>query len=285
MRKINSTKVRPTVILAMSLIALLSPARAEEALPPMRLVDAHTAGVIPKGNLCVESRLYEGYGNGTGLLVDITVGITDRISLGLGYGAEGLLGRTRDPQYDPYPGCLIKFRLLDENYFLPGIAVGFDYQGFGGIADRGLFGYTGYIYKSQGFFAAFSKSYLLFKTIAFGFHGDVNWSLEEADNAGWPDLWAGFDIGVSRSFSFVAEYDFALNTKDPHGGVHAYGRPQDGYLNAGFRWNLTPNFAFEVDARDIFQNRKYLADPNDAHSERKLGWSRELKIVYQSAIR
>jgi hypothetical protein len=277
------TKVMGSITMCMVMVSLNL--CAEDAAPPIRLVDGQTAGVIPKGNVSVESRLYEGLGNGTGFLFGIAVGITDRFTLGLGYGAEGLLGRNPDPQYDPYPGCLVKYRLLDENYFLPALAVGFDYQGFGGVADRGLFGYTGYIYKSQGFFAAVSKSYLFFKTIAFGFHGDVNWSLEEADNTGWPDVWGGVDIGISKSFSFIAEYDFGLNTKDPYRGAHPYGRPQDGYLNAGFRWNITPNFAFEVDARDIFENRKYLIDPNDPHSEQKLGWSRELKIVYQAPIR
>jgi hypothetical protein len=260
-------------------------ASAEETMPLIRLVDMHTAGVIPKGYLAVESRLYEGLGQGTGFLFSVAVGITDRFSLGLGYGAEGLLGRNRDPQFNPFPGCMVKYRLLDESFVLPGMSIGFDYQGFGGIADQGLFGYRGYIYKSQGFFAALSKSYLLFKTLEFGFHGDVNWSLEEAEKVGWPDLWVGFDLGISRSFSFAVEYDFGLNTKDPYGGVHAYALPQDGYLNAGLRWNFTSNFAIEFDARDILENRMYLTNPYDPHSERKLGWSRELKVVYMAPIR
>ncbi|MGA2508451.1 MAG: hypothetical protein ABSF80_13360, partial [Chitinispirillaceae bacterium] len=37
-------------------------ASAEETMPLIRLVDMHTAGVIPKGYLAVESRLYEGLG-------------------------------------------------------------------------------------------------------------------------------------------------------------------------------------------------------------------------------
>jgi hypothetical protein len=261
---------------------------AGEAMPPIRLVDAHTAGVIPKGYFAIESRLYDGSvpgQNTTGFLVTISVGVTDRFSLGLGYGAEGIIGRSDHPRFNPFPGCLVKYRLLEENYFLPAVAIGFDYQGFGGIADNHYYGYTGYIYKSQGFFAACSKSYLLFKTIAFGFHGDINWSLEEIGKVKWPDAWAGFDLGLSQSFSFVIEYDFGLNTRDPYRGENAYALPQDGYLNAGFRWNLTPNFAVELDARDMLENRRYLTDPDDVHSERRLGWSREIKIVYMAPIR
>jgi hypothetical protein len=261
---------------------------AAEAMPLIRLVDMHTAGVIPKGFLAVESRIYEG--SNTGFLVSVAVGITDRFSLGLGYGAEGIIGRSRDPHFDPFPGCMVKYRLLDENFLLPGIAIGFDYQGFGGIAraDRNgynPYGYSGYIYKSQGIFVSFSKSYLLLKTLEFGFHGGINWSLEEIGRVKWPDAWAGFDVGLSRSFSFTAEYDFGLNTRDPYKGDNPYGRPQDGYLNAGIRWNFTQNFAVELDVRDILENRSYLTNQNDVHSERKLGWSRELKIVYMAPIR
>ena len=260
---------------------------AEEAMPLIRLIDGHTAGVIPKGHLDIESRLYEG--GTTGFLVSVAVGITDRISMGLGYGAEGIIGRGWDPQCNPFPGCLVKYRIFDENFLLPGIAVGFDYQGYGGITRHGSgnnpWGYTGYIYKSEGLFIAASKSYLLMKTIEFGFHGDVNWSLEEIGRVKWPDAWAGFDLGLSRSFSCVIEYDFGLNTRDPHRGNDAYARPWEGYLNAGVRWNFTQNFAVELDVRDALENRKYLAVPGDTQSERILGWSRELKIVYMAPIR
>jgi hypothetical protein len=255
----------------------------EEVMPLIRLVDAHTAGVIPKGFFAVENRVYEG--SATGFLVSVGVGITDRFSMGLGYGAEGLIGRSSDPQFNPFPGCMVKYRLCDESFVLPGVAVGFDYQGYGGIAHANPYGYTGYIYKSEGVFAAISKSYLLLKTIEIGFHGDVNWSLEEIGSVKWPDAWAGFDLGLSRSFSLTVEYDFGLTTQDPHGGRDAYARPWEGYLNAGVRWNFTQNFAVEFDARDILENRKYLAYPNDPRSERTLGWSRELKIVYMAPIR
>ena len=289
MRKVNRVRrkavagYRPPQWFSLMVFIMAAGTFAGTEMPPMRLVDAHTAGVVPKGNVVVETRIYEG--SGTGLLVDAAVGITSRFCFGLGYGAEGIVGRSRDPQYNPFPGCMVKYRLLEENYFFPGIALGFDYQGFGGIADYGLFGYTGYIYKSEGFFAAFSKSYLLFRKIALGFHGDINLSLEEIDRVGWPDLCAGFDVGISENFSFVAEYDFGLNTRDPYRGNRAYAWPHDAYLHAGLRWNFTPSFALEFDARDIFENRTFLTGPADRPLERNVGWSREIKVVYCFPIR
>jgi hypothetical protein len=275
-------------VLLMLAFLFLYRAFAGETMPLIRLVDAHTAGVIPKGYFGIESRIYEGAS--TGFLVSVEAGITDRFSMGLGYGAEGIIGRGWDPKFNPFPGCMVKYRLLDENFILPGVAIGFDYQGYGGITSNGAhgynpWGYTGYIYKSEGIFVAASKSYLLLKTIEFGFHGGVNWSLEEIWRVKWPDAEAGFDMGLSRAFSFAVEYDFGLNTRDPHRGSDAYAKPWEGYLNAGVRWNLTQNFALELDARDILENRKYLANPDDPHSERILGWSRELKIAYMAPIR
>ena len=148
---------------------------AEKPVPPIRLVDMHTAGVVDKGDYQFEGRVFEN--DGTVILMSIAAGVTDRFCFGLGYGAEGVVGRSRDVHYNPYPGCLIKFRLVEESYTLPGIAIGFDNQGFGGIADQGRFGYRGYIYKSQGFFAAFSKSYLFMRFLELGPHGDVSFSL------------------------------------------------------------------------------------------------------------
>lgn len=287
-RRLKGRAVRTTGKGLAFILVLFCGTFAEEAMPLIRLIDAHTAGVIPKGYLAIESRIYEG--SSTGFLLGASVGITDRISMGLGYGAEGILGRGWDPQCNPFPGCMVKYRIIDESFLLPGMAVGFDYQGYGGITRRNNgdnpWGYTGYIYKSEGIFVAASKSYLLMKTIEFGFHADVNWSLEEIGRVKWPDAWAGFDVGISRSVSFMAEYDFGLNTRDPHRGSDApYAKPWDGYLNAGVRWNFTQNFAVELDARDVLENRKYLADFNDPNSERVLGWSREIKIVYMAPIR
>ncbi|MBN2188880.1 MAG: hypothetical protein JW699_05460 [Chitinispirillaceae bacterium] len=284
----NTAVVRLCTIAFVSLFC--GAASAEEAMPLIRLVDAHTAGVIPKGYFAIESRLYEG--RTTGFMAGVSVGITDRFSMGLGYGAEGIVGRGWDPEFNPFPGCMIKYRFCDETFLLPGMAAGFDYQGYGGIAGEdhnpwgsyNPWGYTGYIYKSEGFFVAASKSYLLLKTIEFGFHGSLNWSLEEVWNVKWPNAGVGFDLGLSRAFSFAVEYDFGLNARDPHRGDDPYAQPWGGYLHAGARWNLTQNFAVELDVRDILEHRKYLEDFNDQQPN-VLGWSREIKVVYMSPIR
>jgi hypothetical protein len=260
---------------------------AERPVPPIRLVDMHTAGVVEKGSFVFESRIYENAG--TGFLLSIAAGITDRFCFGLGYGAEGIVGRSEDVHFNPYPGCLVKYRLLEENYVLPGIALGFDYQGFGGIGDEGRFGYYGYMYKSEGFFAAVSKSYLFLRVLDIGLHGDVNFSFEEIDRVKWPNLGIGTDLGVSDKFSFVAEYDFGLSTRDPFDSASvrddAYTLPYEGYLNVGLRIHFTPEFSLEFDARDLLQNRTYLINRGNGPVETRVGWSRELKVTFIAPIR
>jgi hypothetical protein len=265
-----------TVTLCGGFYAQLS---ARQPVPPIRLVDMHTAGVVPKGDFLFETRMYE---NGrTGFLFSIAAGITDRFCFGLGYGAEGIIGRSNAVRYNPFPECLVKFRVIEENYVLPGIAAGFDYQGFGGISDFDRFGYYGYTYKSQGFFIAVSKSYLFARFLDIGFHGDVNFSLEEIARVKWPNLGVGIDMGVSDKFSFVAEYDFGLNTRDPYGSNDSYTVPLEGYLNAGLRIHFTPEFSLEIDARDILQKRTFF---DSLGIERRVGWSREIKVTFISPI-
>jgi len=270
--------VSTTVLISCVLVAAAG--AFGEVTGPIRLVDAHTAGTLPRGSYQLESRLYpSGSGeNGAGMLVGITIGLWDRFNLGLAYGGEGIVGRGKNAEFNPVPGCLVKYRIFDENFLLPGIAIGFDYQGYGGIAHEGSFGYSGYLYKSQGFFAAFSKSYLFLKTVQLGLHGGVGLSVEEWDRVNWPDLVTGLDIGFSSVVSLVAEYDWGFNTRDrtPTDRNPPYARPQDGYFHAGFRLTLSPGLAVELDARDITENRR--------NEVRRVGWSREIKVVYTSKI-
>ncbi|MCU0610001.1 MAG: hypothetical protein MUF22_09585, partial [Chitinispirillaceae bacterium] len=195
-------------------------------------------------------------------------------------GGDGFIGRSTGISLNHYPGFLAKFRFVDENFFLPAMSLGFDYQGYGGIATEEQFGYTGYIYKSEGFFFVVSKSYLLFRKIELGFHWDIHMSTEEWSENKALNMITGADLGISDHVSFLFEYNLGLNTKDPYGGANSAVRPLDGYLHAGLRWNFNPNFIVEFNGRDLLENRKRgTVDPGQ-----KVGWSRELKLIYRSDI-
>lgn len=246
-----------------------------EMIQPRKLVDTHTAGILSRGQFDFEARIYPP-GDTTlasGLILGIDVGITNRLTIGLSYGGEGIVGRGSEVEPHPMPGWLVKYRLFEETTLFPGVAFGYDHQGHGGISDTSRFNYKGNIFKSAGFFIATSKNFLINSIVQCGIHGMINYSLEEARTVNWPNCIAGIDIGINEELSMVFEYDFGFNIKD--GNQKYYAQPGEGYFNAGLRWAFSPSFYIEFDARDIFEHRKDKQNTT-------LGWGREIKLVHFS---
>ena len=259
-----------------AIIVLVSLLFADEMLQPRRLVDAHTAGVLPKASYDFDSRIFSAGDPqlGAGIVMGIAVGVTNRLNIGISYGGEGIVGRGKNAKFNPLPGWLIKYRIFEENYFWPGFALGYDHQGYGGLADTNQFDYRGYIYKSPGFFLAISKNYLLLQKVQFGLHAMVNYSMEDYKEVHWPNVFAGIDLALNEELAVVCEYDFGLNIKDLRADEHAvYGQLDEGFLNAGLRWAFSPNFFIEFDAKDVLENRK-------RKNGSTFGWGREIRFVY-----
>ena len=258
---------------------------------PSRLVNMPTAGVLPKASFAVDFRIYAPPppdGHSSGLLSGVSVGLTNRLNIGLAYGGEGILGYLDRVWWNELPGILIKYRLIEEGVAGPALAIGFDNQGYGGLVKEWWYGYNGYVYKSPGFFAALSKNYLMFGSVQIGFHGTVSYSLEEMDYVTWPNAAGGIDIGINEELIFVAEYDFALNDVTGRDNDKSYGFPHRGFLNLGLRWAFTENFHIEFDMQDILENKTrgittYPQTNNGKPVNRSpIGWSRELKVAYIS---
>lgn len=247
-----------------------------EMIQPRRLVDAHTAGILPRASFDFETRIFPSGSNtirGCGLYLGISVGISNRLNIGISYGGDGLIGRGK-PRGNPYPGGLIKYRIIEESYHIPGISLGYDHQGYGGIEDSS---YLGFVYKSQGFFVALSKNYLLFSKLQFGLHGAVNFSLEDIKQVKWPNCYIGLDIGINEELALAIEYDLGLNQKDLHD--ETYLNPLRGILNLGLRWSFDPQLYLEFDTKDILQHKRV-----SNNVDQRIGWSRELKIVYVTSF-
>lgn len=263
------------ILLLLSVHAIAQEEQPEEEgmIQPRRLIDAHTAGILPRAHFDLETRIYPSGSNsirGCGLFIGFTFGVTDRLNIGTGYGGDGLIGRGK-AKGNPYPQLLVKYRIFEESYHFPGVAIGYDHQGYGGIEDSC---YTGFVYKSQGFFLALSKNYLLFKKLQLGIHGAVNFSIEEVRYVKWPNCYVGIEFGINEELAFSIEYDLALNQKDLHS--ENYANPFKGIFNMGIRWAFVPTLYIEFDAKDIFQQKR----ASNSLDDEKIGWSRELKIVY-----
>ncbi|HAJ79635.1 MAG TPA: hypothetical protein DCO75_07670 [Fibrobacteres bacterium] len=249
----------------------------DEMIQPQRIVNCHTAGLLPKGTYSMECSVYpDGILNspGSGMLLFATVGLLNRLNIGVGYGGDGIIGR-EDPTFNPHIGALIKYRLFEETYFGPALAIGYDHQGIGGI-DRQ---YNGYVFKSPGFFLAASKNYLMFTKVQLGLHCGMNYSFEERQTVKWPNAYAGIDMAVNEELAFACEYDMALNSRDPGPELSNYDNPFKGFLNAGVKWAFSPSFFIEFDIKDMLQYKVDLPS-DDYPSGRPYGWDREIKVGY-----
>ncbi len=249
-------------------------------MQPQHIVNCHTAGMLQRGTYAFECSVYPN-GDldlpGCGTLAGISVGVRNRLNMGLSYGGDGIIGR-ESPRFNPHIGMFIKYRVFEETYFWPAFAVGYDHQGSGGI-DRS---YNGYIFKSPGFFLAVSKNYLLLTIIQFGVHGGMNYSLEEKRTVQWPNLYCGADLGINEELSFAVEYDLALNARDPGPPQSDYDNPLRGFLNIAVRWFISKSLSLEFDIKDILENK--VTQPENRYGtalpEIRYGWDRELKIAF-----
>ncbi len=218
------------------------------------IIDTPTAGMLPRGSFDLDLRTY----SAGGLQASLGIGLMNRFSIALAYGASSVLSDTM-PDWNPRLEFQLRYRLLEEGLGLPGIAVGYSSQGYGRYdADAERFQI-----KSPGFYLAFSKNFKLYDNPA-GWHWGANYSLEnKADND--PSAFVGFNADLGNDMLYLAEYDLALND-NRSSGVYGRGR---GYLNMGLVWYLTDELSLELDLKNLFRNRKD-ADAID----------REARLVY-----
>ena len=226
-------------------------------LEPRRVIDAPTAATLPQGVFEMDGRVYPS----GGAQLAANIGIFSRFMFGVSYGAQNLVS-DEPPDWNPRVEFFAKFKIIEENWYFPAIAAGYDRQGYGRWDDS----LDRYLIKSKGFFAVVSKTYNL-QGLAAGFHGGVNYNPFEAekDRDKSPNFFVGQDTRISNYVALLAEYDFAFD--DDRDQV-PYGRGW-GYLNLGVRWLFSDNLWLEADFRDMFQNRTGVGS-----------FGRELRLIY-----
>jgi len=207
-------------------------------LEPRNLIDIPIAGMIDRGNFAVDIDFYQS----GGVLAGFTVGVLDRLSLGVSYGGSKLLGG-EPPVMNSLPGVNVKIRLFEEGFLFPALVVGFDSQGKDGYIKS----LNRYAIKSPGFYAAVSKNYA---TLGFlSLHFGVNYSLERADGDRDPNVFAGIEKTIGPVVSLMAEYNLGLNDNDGS----AIGRGK-GYLNAAMKISVGGGVTIGVNFKDLARN-------------------------------
>ena len=215
-------------------------AGSDAQVEPRYLIDMPTAGILHNGMIGMNVHFYEN----SGVLVSLEAGAFNRLTFGLSYGGTNVIG-SGAVDWNKLPGVNIRFRLLDETPAFPAITLGFDSQG----KSTYLSDYSRYEYKSPGFFAAASK---YFNVLGYlGFHGGINYSLENGDGNKNVNFYVGADKTIGSDISAVAEYNFGLNDNYPNGLPDRLSRPGPGYLNAGIRWSVGNGFTVEFDYKNL----------------------------------
>ncbi len=237
------------MVLPVSAANVNGSAGSDAQVEPRYLIDMPTAGILHNGMIGMDVHFYEM----SGVMMSLEAGAFNRLTFGLSYGGTNVIG-TGPVQWNKFPGVNIRFRLLDETAEFPAVALGFDSQG----EDVYIPQYDRYLYKSPGFFAAASKYFNMLGYL--GFHGGVNYSLENNDGNKNINFYAGADKTIGSDITVTAEYNFGFNdnygnyllTGDP--GVLAQSGP--GYLNAGARWSVGNGFTVEFDYKNLLDLRK-----------------------------
>jgi hypothetical protein len=205
---------------------------------PRYLVDAPIAGMIRRGAVAFDADFYQQ----GGILLGISVGVFDRLTLGVSYGGSNLIGSGK-PVMNPVPGVQVRLRILEENILLPALAVGFDSQGRDGYIkdlDR-------YVIKSPGLYGVLSKNYGLWGFLSI--HGGVNYTFERTDEDRDINFYCGIEKTIGPTISAVLEYNLGANDNDEQ----ALGKGT-GYLNAALRWSFGDGLTLSVNLKDLTKN-------------------------------
>jgi len=225
-------------------------AGAKANVEPRFLIDTPTAGILHRGDFALD---IDFFGNG-GMTVGLSAGVINRMSLGISYGGDRLIGSEK-AEFNEVPGINLRYRIWDETLLMPALVIGFDSQGREAYIDS----LDRYRIKSLGFFAATSKNYKIFGNLSV--HGGVNYSLERADGDKDLNFFGGAEKTFGRDISLIVEYDFAFNDSNRRAVGRAVGRGR-GYLNAGMRWSVGGGFTIGLDFKDLVKNRDQVAVGN-----------------------
>ncbi|HIN20207.1 MAG TPA: hypothetical protein EYM76_04925 [Candidatus Marinimicrobia bacterium] len=252
----------------------------EQPYPPLNLVSIPTAGTLPRGSFTLESLLI----TDGGMVPRLSVGFTDNFSFGVSFGVQNLIGGNEPSINKTTPEVQIKYRVFDESEKMPALVYGLDTQGRGlyhavdSIFTHGIFDSTvtlnRYDQKAWGMYMVMSKNWNFLGNL--GLHAGISKSLSENDDGDKDiNVFIGIDKELNRSFSFLIEFDAALNDNLTDGDYAlndiTFGKGK-GYLNAGIRWAISPNLMLEINFNDINQNTE--AEYTN----------REIKVMYSESF-
>ena len=243
------------IVLLISIVHLVN---GQEYPPPTDLISVPTAGTLMRGSFSMDMRIQdEG-----GLVLGLSAGITDRFQFGMSFGSPNLIG-DENLEWYPRPEAKLKYLIVDENLSMPALALGLNTQGSGDFVDT----LQRYEIKALGLYGAMSKNWKS-PLGNIGLHTGLNYSfLETEDGDSDPNLFFGMDVEFNPEFSFLLEYNSALNENGMTARTMSVSK--GGYLNAALRWSFVESLHLELHLNNL------LFDNEEVDY-----FKRELKITY-----
>ena len=243
------------IVLLISIVHLVN---GQEYPPPTDLISVPTAGTLMRGSFSMDMRIQdEG-----GLVLGLSAGITDRFQFGMSFGSPNLIG-DENLEWYPRPEAKLKYLIVDENLSMPALALGLNTQGSGDYVDT----LQRYEIKALGLYGAMSKNWKS-PLGNIGLHTGLNYSfLETEDGDSDPNLFFGMDVEFNPEFSFLLEYNSALNENGMTARTMSVSK--GGYLNAALRWSFVESLHLELHLNNL------LFDDEEVDY-----FKRELKITY-----
>ncbi len=224
-----------------------------EAVKSLSIIDCPTSATMERGSFM---GMLQAYGEG-GLLGYLEVGLTNRMMFGISYGGKNMIG-SGNIDWNPAVGVNIRYRVIDEAFAFPAIAVGYDAQGHGAYLDS----LKRYVEKSKGLYVTASKSFNFLGTLAF--HTGLNYSFEREDNDKDLNGFIGIEKSINDELSLFSEYDLGMN--DNTGRSIGDGK---GYLNAALKWTYQKKLQIDFVWKNILKNNSLVK-----------GSTREIRISY-----
>jgi len=168
-----------------------------------------------------------------GAMVRFGIGLFDRVTLGMSYSADRLLGARRPSWSRPRPEFQARLAVLREQGYVPDLLLGFESQGYDGCDGER------FQVREKGAYLCAGKTIDASRTY---FELGLNY---------WDGL-SGFLVvnqSLPGELELMLEYDAALNDDDA--ALH-----KRGFVNAGIAWTLGGGVRIGLALRDILGNRE-----------------------------
>jgi len=170
------------------------------------------------------------WGDG-GIMMRFGIGLFDRVTLGMSYGGDSIIGSHRPAFFDRYrPEFQARLAILQEQGYVPNAVLGFESQGYDRCESQE------YQVREKGGYLCVGKTVDAIRT-----HCQLGLSY-------WKglDAFAALNMLLPGSVELIGEYDPAFNdTTDRNRG----------FLNFGIGWTFAEKVRMVVALRDILGNR------------------------------